>query len=143
MTSFPESHRDLLDATVAALATLRSDGFPQITEVWFLHDEGELRMSLNTSRVKTRNLRTRPQCSIQLLDLSNPDRYLEVRGLARIEDDPDYVFAARLAAKYGGLDLREIDGPGESRVAVTIEPVSIYAVDVGWVLAGEQPPPGH
>ncbi|HEY7967131.1 MAG TPA: PPOX class F420-dependent oxidoreductase [Solirubrobacteraceae bacterium] len=143
MTTFPESHRDLLDAPVAALATLRADGFPQITEVWFLHDAGELRLSLNGSRHKTRNLRERPQCSLQILDLSNPDRYLEVRGLARLDEDPDYVFAARLAAKYGGLDLREIDGAGERRVAVTIEPVNVYPVDVGWVLAGEPPPSGH
>ena len=140
MTSFPESHRDLLDATVAALATLRSDGFPQITEVWFLHDEGELRMSLNTSRVKTRNLRTRPQCSIQLLDLSNPDRYLEVRALARIEPDDEYAFADTLAAKYGGVDLRVLDRPGEKRLAITLEPVNVYAVDVSWVTE-ETPPP--
>ena len=140
MTVFPESHRDLLDAPVAALATLRRDGFPQITEVWFLHDGGELRLSLNSTRRKTRNLQERPQCSIQLLDLANPDRYLEVRGLARVEPDPDYAFADRLAAKYGGIDLRTIDRPGQTRLVVTIEPVNIYPVDVSWVLAGEKPP---
>jgi PPOX class probable F420-dependent enzyme len=141
VTDFPASHRDLLDAPVASLATIRADGFPHLTEVWFLHDEGELRLSLNNSRLKARNLLARPQCSLMLLDISNPDRYLEVRGLARIEPDDDYVFASKLAAKYGGLDLRALDRPGESRLAVTIEPVNIYPVDVGWVLAGE-PPPG-
>ena len=140
MTVFPETHRDLLDLPAAALATLRRDGFPHITEVWFLHDDGELRLSLNTSRRKTRNLRERPQCSLQLLDTANPDRYLEIRGLARMEPDPDYVFAQRLAAKYGAIDLRRLDRPGESRVVVTIEPVNIYAVDVGWVVKGEPPP---
>jgi PPOX class probable F420-dependent enzyme len=130
---FPETHRDLLDARVASLATTRADGFPQLTEVWFLHDAGELKLSLNTSRLKTRNLRARPQCALMLLDLANPDRYLEVRGRARIEPDDDYVFAAKLAAKYGGLDLHQLDGPGESRVAVTIDPVNVYAVDVGSV----------
>jgi PPOX class probable F420-dependent enzyme len=140
VTIFPASHRDLLDAPVAALATLRHDGFPQITEVWFLHDEGELRLSLNRSRLKTRNLLARPQCSLQLLDTTNHDRYLEIRGMARVEPDDEYEFATRLAAKYGGIDLRTIDRPGERRVAVTIEPVNIYAVDVSWVLAGEPPP---
>jgi PPOX class probable F420-dependent enzyme len=140
VTAFPASHRDLLDAPVAALATLRRDGFPQITEMWFLHDEGELRLSLNSSRLKTRNLLERPQCSLQVLDLTNPDRYLEVRGIARVEPDDDYRFANRLAAKYGGIDLRTLDRPGERRVAVTVEPVNVYAVDVSWVLAGEPPP---
>jgi PPOX class probable F420-dependent enzyme len=133
VTDFPPSHRDLLDATVASLATLRADGFPQLTEVWFLHHEGELRLSLNDSRLKTRNLIARPQCSLLLLDVSNPDRYLEVRALARAEPDEQYVFADTLAAKYGGVDLRTLDGPGEKRLAITLEPVNVYAVDVSWV----------
>lgn len=29
-----------------------------------------------------------------------------------------------------GANLREHDGPGESRVAVTIEPSNVYAVDM-------------
>jgi len=52
-----------------------------------------------------------------------------VRGRARIEPDPDYAYAAKLGVKYG-MDLGGIDGPGESRVVVTIEPEKIYAVDV-------------
>ena len=68
MTSFPDSHRDLLDAEVASLATIGDDGFPQSTELWFLHEDGELKISLNTTRLKTRNLRKRPQCSLLLLD---------------------------------------------------------------------------
>jgi len=129
MTTFPESHRDLLDGPVASLATIGSDGFPQLTEIWFLHDDGELKLSLNGSRVKTRNLLKRPQCSLLLLDLQNPYRYLEVRGNARIEADDDYAFARRLGAKYDA-DLAEHDQPGESRVAITIEPTNIYAVDM-------------
>ena len=130
MTTFPDTHHDLLDAQWASLATIRGDGFPQVTEVWFLHDEGELKLSLNNSRLKTRNLHARPQCSLFLLDTANPMRYLEVRGLARIEPDDDYAFADKVGAKYGGLDLRMMDQPGQSRVAVTIEPVNVYAVDL-------------
>ena len=130
MTDFPESHRDLLDAEVATLATIDDNGFPQVTEVWFLHDEGELRTSLNDSRLKTRHLMARPQCSLFLLDLANPYRYMEVRGHARIEPDDDYVFAHKLGAKYGGADLSAHDGPGEKRVVVTIEPVNIYPVNM-------------
>lgn len=130
MTDFPDSHRYLLDAKVATLGTLRADGFPQLTEVWFLHEDGELSLSLNDSRRKTRNLIARPQCSLLLLDVANPDRYLEVRALARTEPDGDYAFADRLAAKYGGVDLRTLDRPGEQRVKVTLDPVNVYAVDV-------------
>src|SRR6201996_9597425 len=100
MTDFPESHRDLLDGQVATLATIGRSGFPQITEVWPLFEDGELKLSLNTSRLKTRNLQARPQCSLLLLDLENPYRYLEVRGNARIEPDDDLSFARKVGAKY-------------------------------------------
>jgi len=125
MTTFPESHRDLLDAQVATLATIDDNGYPQVTAVWFVHDDGELRVSLNTTRHKTKNLAKRPHCSLFILDVANPQRYLEVRGNAKIEPDPDYEFAAKVTAKYG-LDLRNIDQPGESRVCVTIEPLKVY-----------------
>jgi len=126
MTTFPESHRDLLDAPVATLATIDDKGYPQLTAVWFVHDEGKLKVSLNTVREKTKNLQQRPQCSLFILDTENPQRYLEVRGNATIEPDANYEFAAKVTAKYG-LDLRTIDQPGQSRVCVTIEPLNVYS----------------
>jgi PPOX class probable F420-dependent enzyme len=129
MTAFPDSHRDLLDAEVATLGTIDSRGFPQLSEVWFLFDEGEVKLSLNTARLKTINMQARPQCSLLILDLANPYRYLEVRGRARIEPDDDYAFADRVGTKYG-TDLRQIDQPGETRVVVTIEPMNVWPVDM-------------
>ena len=129
MATFPESHRDLLDAQVATFATIDPEGLPQLTEVWFLHDEGELKISLNTSRQKTRNLRLRPQCSLLILDLESPYRYLEVRGRARIEPDDDYAFAAKVGAKYGA-DLKAHDQAGESRVVVTVEAAKVHAINM-------------
>lgn len=129
MTTFPESHHDLLDAQVATLATIGANGFPQLTEIWFLHDDGELKLSLNSSRLKTRNLRRRSQCSLFVLDLENPYRYLEVRGNAEIEPDDDYTFARKVGAKYNA-DLKVHDNPGESRLTVTIVPANVYAVNM-------------
>jgi PPOX class probable F420-dependent enzyme len=129
MTDFPQTHRDLLDTQFASLATIGPKGFPQVTELWFLHDDGELKLSLNTARLKTRNLQREPKCSLMLLDLEVPYRYLEVRGNARVEPDDDYAFATKLGAKYGA-DVKVHDQPGESRVVVTIEPVNVYAVDM-------------
>jgi PPOX class probable F420-dependent enzyme len=129
VTSFPESHLDLLDAQVATLATIDDDALPQLTEVWFLLDQGELKLSLNTARWKTRNLRQRPACGLLLLDPTSPYRYLEVRGRARVDDDSGYVFARKVGEKYGA-DLSVHDRPGESRVVVTIEPIRVHAVDM-------------
>jgi PPOX class probable F420-dependent enzyme len=129
VSGIPESHRDLLDAQVATLATIAPDGRPQVTAVWFLGDEGELRMSLNTVRKKVKNMQRNPACTLFILDLANPYRYLEVRGDAEISPDDDYTFADRLGAKYGA-DLRRIDKPGEVRVIVTMRPTKINAVNM-------------
>ena len=124
MTTIPDSHLDLLELPVATLATIDRDGRPQLTEVWFLAVDDEVKISLNTSRQKVRNLQRDPRCSVLLLDLANPYRYVEIRGDAVLEPDDDYAFADRVGQKYG-VDLRRIDKPGERRVVVTLRPEKV------------------
>jgi PPOX class probable F420-dependent enzyme len=129
MTSIPESHQDLLQGQVATLATIGTDGRPQLSEVWFLADDDGVAISLNTSRQKTKNLVRRPACTLFILDLANPYRYLELRGDAELSPDDDYAFADRVGAKYGS-DLREHDGPDDQRVVVRVRPVRVNAVNM-------------
>jgi PPOX class probable F420-dependent enzyme len=125
----PETHRDLLSADVAVLATIGSDGRPQLSAVWFLAEDDAIRVSLNTSRRKLKNLRANPAVNFFVLDRAAPSRYLEVRGDAEIEDDPDYAFAGQVGKKYNA-DLRAFDGPNTGRVVVTIKPARVNAVDM-------------
>lgn len=124
----PESHRDLLENKVAILATVGKDSRPQLSAVWFLVDGEEFKISLNSSRQKSRNLQRNPGVNLFLIDYSDPRRYVEIRGDAEVSPDPDYEFANRVGAKYG-VDLRTRDRPGESRFVVTVKPVRIRAVD--------------
>jgi PPOX class probable F420-dependent enzyme len=130
MPEIPESHRDLLDTQFATLATIGPDGRPQLSEVWFLAEDGTVKFSLNTTRQKTRNLVRHPEATAFILDLANPYRYLEIRGDAEVTPDDDYSFAAKVGAKYGS-DLRAHDQPGETRVVVTIHPTRINPVTMG------------
>ena len=128
MATIPDSHRDLLDAPVATLATVGADGRPQLSAVWFLADDDGVRLSLNNSRQKTKNLTNNSAATLFILDTANPARYLELRGNATLTSDDDYAFADKVGAKYGGVDLRNMDQPGQSRVVVTIDPVRVNAV---------------
>src|SRR4051812_24382718 len=130
MPTIPDSHRDLLEAPVATLATVGPDGRPQLSAVWFLADGDQARVSLNTARQKTKNLTSNPAVTLFILDTANPARYLELRGNAQLAPDDDYAFADQVGAKYGGVDLRNMDQPGQSRVVVTIDPVRVNAVDM-------------
>jgi PPOX class probable F420-dependent enzyme len=123
--TIPESHRDLLSAPVAVLATVGQDGYPQVTAAWFLFDEdGLLKLSLNTVRQKVKNLQKNPKCSVLIVDPASPYRTLELRGDAELSPDPDYAFADKVGAKYGS-DFRNVDRPGESRVMVTVHPLKV------------------
>jgi hypothetical protein len=86
-------------------------------------------MSLNTRRQKVKNLETEPACTVLLLDLQNPYRYLEIRGTAVVAPDDDRAFAEQVGAKYN-TDLREHDVPGDRRVIVRVVPVHVTAVDM-------------
>jgi PPOX class probable F420-dependent enzyme len=130
MSLIPATHRDLLETQVATLATVGVDGRPQLSEIWFLAEDGTIRLSLNTSRQKTKNLRRNPGCTLLILDLVRPSRYLELRCDALVEPDDEYLFADKLGAKYGA-DLRVHDQPGVSRVVVTLQIVKVNGVDMG------------
>jgi PPOX class probable F420-dependent enzyme len=128
-TTIPASHRDLLDGQFATLATIGAAGRPQLTEVWFLAEDGWPVLSLNSSRQKVKNLQANPACTLFLLDLASPYRYLEIRGDADIAVDDDDAFADRVDAKYKA-NHRDHDGPGDRRLIVTIRPATVNAVDM-------------
>jgi PPOX class probable F420-dependent enzyme len=125
MATVPASHADLIEKNqILIMATNGPNGFPQVTAMWFLHQDGMLRVSLNDTRQKTRNLLNDQKVSLFFVDPENPYRTLEIRAIASVDPDPDYVFAAEIGAKYSA-NLREMDPPGELRVVVTFDPVKV------------------
>jgi len=126
----PSSHKYLLDAPTLTLATIDPNGRPQLSQIWFLAEDGVVKTGLNTLRQKVKNLEANPHVTAFILDTANPQKYLEIRGDATLEPDPDYVVADQVGAKYGNADLRAHDRPGESRVVITIKPTRINAVDM-------------
>jgi PPOX class probable F420-dependent enzyme len=129
MPHIPESHLDLLDSAVATFATIDPNGRPQLTEVWFLREGDSVGLSLNAGRQKLKNLESRPQCSLFILDLADPMRYLELRGDAEISPDDDFSFAQQVSDKYG-TNVRGYDGPDDKRVVVRIKLSRVNAVNM-------------
>jgi PPOX class probable F420-dependent enzyme len=122
MATIPESHRDLLTIPggVTILSTIGADGAPQTTALWFVYDEdGALKLSLNRSRQKTKNIERNPVVTLFFLDPANPYRTLEVRGVAHLDPDADGAVAEKVNVKYGA-HVQDNDRPGEERIAATI-----------------------
>jgi hypothetical protein len=76
-----------------------------------------------------RNLRANPVATLFIIDPANRLRTLEIRAGVDIRPDPDFSFAARAGKKYG-MDFHDLDGPGETRSVVTLDPVHVVAVDL-------------
>lgn len=132
MPSVPDAFRDLLAVDTAVLATNGPDGLPQVTAVAFLHDQADdlVKISLNDTRQKTKNLRRDPHATLFVFDPANEHRTLEIRARAELRPDPDFAFAKRAGAKYG-QDFHVHDQPGETRSIVVLHPVKVNTTLIG------------
>jgi PPOX class probable F420-dependent enzyme len=124
LKNIPNSHRDLLNDDTKAflyLATLMSDGSPQVTPVWF-NTDGEL-ILINTAknRVKEINMRVRPQVALCIQDPTNPYRYLQIHGKVKeLTTDGADEHIDVLTLKYRGIPKYPSRQPGEQRVLYKI-----------------------
>ncbi len=88
MVDLGRAHAFLADRHQAVLVTLKRDGRPQLSNVlYFLDDDGRIKVSVSQTRVKTRNLRRDPRATVYV---PGPDfwQYLVVEGsCAFIEGD--------------------------------------------------------
>jgi PPOX class probable F420-dependent enzyme len=127
----PQSHADLLERpTFAHLATIRPDGSPQSSVMWFAWDGDRIRMTHTKSRQKFRNLADEPRVALSITDPDDQYRFLEIRGTVEdIEDDtPEAAFYQSLQRRYG--ESYPIKDAAE-RVVLTIRPEKFVAVEGG------------
>ena len=131
--TLPESHTDLLEeANFAHLATIRPDGSPQSSVMWFAWDGSRLRMTHTKTRQKIANLRNEPRVALSIVDSKDQYRFLEVRGTVESIEDDDATasFYQSLQRRYGNTyPVRDAD----VRVIITIKPESFVTVVNGAV----------
>ena len=131
--TLPESHTDLLEeANFAHLATIRPDGSPQSSVMWFAWDGSRLRMTHTKTRQKIANLRNEPRVALSIVDSKDQYRSLEVRGTVESIEDDDATasFYQSLQRRYGNTyPVRDAD----VRVIITIKPESFVTVVNGAV----------
>lgn len=126
MTAIPAAYHDLLTApNTAVLTTLRADGSPNSSPVWFDFDGTDIRVSTITDRAKHQNVRRDPRVSFTVVDPDKPLRYLEVRATVDLEDDADARMRDRIALKHGYGDGAAFDPPDSTRVTLILRPTRI------------------
>jgi PPOX class probable F420-dependent enzyme len=101
----------------AVLATVNPDGSPQTSVMWVGRDGGDLLFSTVEGRVKHRNMMRDPRVSVTVIDSSDAENYVELRGRVSMTPDEGRRVDAQLSWKYEGKDPGE-DRPGAVRVIV-------------------------
>jgi len=82
------------------IATIRKDGSPHVTPIWYMLDEGKLIVNTTTDRVKYWNIKRDPRVSF-LVDDGYP--YIMIQGKARIASERDSLKDIEtLAIRYTG-----------------------------------------
>ena len=124
MTTLDDSSRALLDGKhFASVATLEPDGRPQQSVVWVKRDGDDVLFSTVAGRRKTDNLARDPRIGLLIWPADNPLTYLEIRGTATVEPDPDGSLIQELSRKYTGEDFSEPEGTPRVIVRITADRV--------------------
>ena len=83
---------------IAWLTTVRRDGQPQSSPVWFLWREGEIVVYSKPTTQKVRNVQANPKVAVHLRDVDDGSDIVSIEGAAEIDDAypaaaaiPDYL----------------------------------------------------
>ncbi len=107
-TLTPQEIAHLLNLAIPAhLATLDPAGFPRITPIWFLWEDGIFYMSSGQEKRHVHDLARDPRAGLcialeegQTQGGSRPYRQIIVRGYAHVQPDTDERWAHKLILKY-------------------------------------------
>jgi PPOX class probable F420-dependent enzyme len=114
--------RAVFDKKVLAhVATLGTDGAPQVTPVWVTLDGDDVIINTALGRAKARNLANDARVAISLTDTDNAYSVIAIRGtvVGFTTDGADAVID-QLAKKYLDVDSYPFRREGEVRVTVRI-----------------------
>ena len=129
----PQEVADLTALAIPAhLATLDPAGFPRITPIWFLWEDGIFYMSSGQEKRHVQDLARDPRAGLciaveedQTEGGSRPYRQITVRGYAHVQPDTDERWARKLILKYiigqAGV-LRAQQSAGKPLAVITLRP---------------------
>lgn len=111
----------------AFVASLMSDGGPQITPVWVDYDGKFILINTAEGRTKQRNFVRDPRVAVSVVDHENPYNMVTIRGriVEQTASGAD-EHIDKLAKKYLGVDKYPFRSASEKRVILKIKPEKVF-----------------
>ena len=117
----------------AKLSVNLPSGRPTVTPVWFLYEDGVIRMETGADSPKTRALAADPRACL-IIDLEEPPyAFVKIDATAVIIDDPDLTLrvATDIGGRYMGPDRAEEFGArngGPGQITIEFTPTRVTAI---------------
>ncbi|MEK7246841.1 MAG: PPOX class F420-dependent oxidoreductase [Chloroflexota bacterium] len=128
----PEVEEFLKGAHVAALATLRGNGRPHVTPVWYDFDGREFTVSTFRDTQKAKNVARKGFAALTVFSNEFPYRQVTVEGMAKVGGPIDNVWRERVAMRY----LGEAAGRAYVRESFELDVIAIRIRPVKWHIEG-------
>jgi PPOX class probable F420-dependent enzyme len=82
----PKFARHIASAYYMWLTTVRADGMPQPTPVWFIWENGQFTVYSSPTAQKVKNIRQNPKVALSFTSDPSAEEYLVVMGEATLEE---------------------------------------------------------
>lgn len=105
----PELERFVAGPRPAVVGTVRPDGRPVTTAVWYGWEDGRLLLTMDANGPRIRNLRNDPRVALTILGESWYDHVSLLGTLVEVRDDPDLADLDRLSLRYDGTPYPDRD----------------------------------
>ena len=111
---------------VAHFASIRQDGTPHISPVWYRWEDSKVTVVSGDSAVKTRNVRQNPKVAISVATDEWPYQYVILEGDATVEnanlrDTVRSIFSRYEGTERGAQDADELTRSDQRLVAIIID----------------------
>jgi PPOX class probable F420-dependent enzyme len=127
MATLTEKQAELfLEPNFGVVATLKDDGSPQTSVVWLDWDGENVVFNTTIPRAKGQHLLRDPRVSLTAIDRNDPYRYIEIEGVAELDQEGADEHIHKLARKYWGEDYRD----PRDRVIVRVRPQRVHPYHV-------------
>ena len=127
MAAIPDEAKHLFEnKDFAHVATINSDGSPQVSAVWIGIDGDQVTFNTAEGRLKTKNVARDGRVAISIVNQENPYENLIIQGkvVEMTHDGADDDIDA-LAKRYLDADSYPFRQDGEVRTIVKIEPEKV------------------
>lgn len=115
----------------AVMATIKQDGSPQLTPVWYRWDGEQFWVSITKDRAKYTNIMRDPRISLCIDDVETFTTVIAT-GKARLTEDNLWADTQKIVERYRGAEqgaayVKNMQEKKEARVLVVLKPEKIIS----------------